>query len=187
MAKSTKKPKEKVANRAQYSRISYLYQAGEYLASMSSEEKSNGPPGCLSAQRNSSAHQDRTCQPTASQDASATAQEQGKPGPSATANLEPLSRRLMAEMRRVALKTQIRLDPSIKRRVCKFCDSRVSPETGAGKAYIENRSRRGNKPWADVLVVECGTCGGRKRYPVGAERQQKREHRGPGHHNDEGE
>jgi ribonuclease P protein subunit RPR2 len=46
--------------------------------------------------------------------------------------------------------------------------------SGCGKAQIENLSKGGRKPWADVLVVRCRVCGFVKRYPVGARRQRKK-------------
>jgi len=42
---------------------------------------------------------------------------------------------------------------------------------------LENKSKGGRKPWADVLVVECQRCGLERRYPVGQERQCKKKDR----------
>ena len=44
--------------------------------------------------------------------------------------------------------------------------------------FVENLSKRtanypNGKPHADVMVVECGICGARKRWAVGARRQGK--------------
>lgn len=62
----------------------------------------------------------------------------------------------------------MRLDPSIKRTICKRCDSLLVPGVSSTNR-IENPSKGGKKPWADVLVVECNACGAVKRFPVGIE------------------
>jgi len=36
----------------------------------------------------------------------------------------------------------------------------------------ENRSKKGRKPWAEVLVVRCISCGATKRFPVGSRRRR---------------
>jgi ribonuclease P protein subunit RPR2 len=41
--------------------------------------------------------------------------------------------------------------------------------------FIENKSRGGKKPWADVLVVRCQTCSHETRYPVGQQPAKKPE------------
>lgn len=41
---------------------------------------------------------------------------------------------------------------------------------GVSATYeVENKSKNGKKPWADVLIVGCKACGALKRFPVGAE------------------
>lgn len=79
---------------------------------------------------------------------------------------------LSSQSRQVALKSQIRLHPSIKRTSCKICDS-VLIEGQTSRKYMENRSKDCKKPHADVLVVQCAACGAKKRYPVGAKRQTR--------------
>lgn len=86
---------------------------------------------------------------------------------------DSVARRMVSEMRAVALKTQVRIDPSIKRRVCRYCDS-VLIEGESCTSVVENKSKHGSKPWADVLVTKCRTCGREKRVPVGASRQKRR-------------
>jgi ribonuclease P protein subunit RPR2 len=108
------------------------------------------------------------------------------------------TRHLLSSMRSVSQKAQIRLSRPIKLSVCRRCNgllfrlpslsslpSSLSPSglsnvngTGTGTAEIENLSRGGRKPWADVLVVKCRSCGFVKRYPIGAgagEGSKKRE------------
>lgn len=62
----------------------------------------------------------------------------------------------------------------MKRATCKFCNSTLI-EGETSRSVVENASKDGKKPWADLLVVKCLTCGNAKRYPVSA-RKQKRKH-----------
>lgn len=84
-----------------------------------------------------------------------------------------MSRRLLADLRAVSQKTQIRLSPELKRTVCRFCDS-LLVEGRSCSTSIENPSRRAAKPWAAVLVCQCHTCGRVRRSPVCAPRQVRR-------------
>ncbi|KAI0542741.1 RNAse P Rpr2/Rpp21/SNM1 subunit domain-containing protein [Xylaria digitata] len=88
-----------------------------------------------------------------------------------------LARRLLTDLRATSLKSQIRLSPAIKHTICKFCDTLLI-EGETSTSVIENKSKNGKKPWADVLVVKCNTCDGVKRFPVQAPRQKRRPERG---------
>ncbi|KAK7204519.1 RNAse P Rpr2/Rpp21/SNM1 subunit domain-containing protein [Myxozyma melibiosi] len=88
----------------------------------------------------------------------------------ATAATAPLSRLYASQMRAVAQKSVLKLDPSIKRTICKRCDSVLIPGSTLS-VHVENLSKKA-VPHADVLVHTCKVCGGQKRYPVG----QNREH-----------
>lgn len=137
-----------VQNRIIYSRASYLYQAANYLTS------------CANAIR------DAPTTSSTEHSASANVDTQHK----AFANL---SRQAITDMRAVSLKAQIRQSPSLKRTICKFCDT-LLVEGKTSRSSIENPSKGDRKPWADVLVIECKTCGNRKRYPVDALRQKRK-------------
>jgi ribonuclease P protein subunit RPR2 len=39
---------------------------------------------------------------------------------------------------------------------------------------VENQSKGGRKPWADILVMRCLTCGHAKRYPVSVPKQRRK-------------
>ncbi|SPO00008.1 uncharacterized protein DNG_02860 [Cephalotrichum gorgonifer] len=152
-----KKQSGSVPNRAIYSRLSYLYQAAAYLGSQAPPSADSGHPRALGSWDESQAGpgaQDQTREPH--KDIHATA-----------------SRRLLSDLRAVSLKTQIRIDPSIKRTICKYCDTLLVEGTSCTSS-VENRSRGGKKPWADVLVMKCGTCGREKRFPISAARQKRR-------------
>jgi ribonuclease P protein subunit RPR2 len=75
------------------------------------------------------------------------------------------SRSLLRQMRSISRKGQIRLSRDIKRTVCKSCDSLLIPGRSA-TVEVENTSVEASKPWADVFVIKCSTCGYTKRFPV---------------------
>ncbi|KAM0439573.1 hypothetical protein ACHAPT_000665 [Fusarium lateritium] len=155
MAK-VKEPKG-VQNRTIYSRASYLYQAASYLASQNRQHGQD-----VSSKSSTSAHEHSA--------PASTANEQR-----ATQNM---SRHVASSLRAVSLKAQIRQSPAMKQTICKFCDTlQVEGETCT--STVENASKGGRKPWADVLTIRCKTCGNVKRYPVSAPRQKRKTLRGP--------
>ncbi|KAL2262786.1 hypothetical protein VTK26DRAFT_9484 [Humicola hyalothermophila] len=139
-----------VQNRAIYSRMSFLQQAAMALSSI---------PQCIPESSNAVAVK--------------------SPPPPSQPSLEGLSRRLATDLRAVSLKTRIRLSPAVKQTICKFCDSPLI-EGESCTSHIDNRSKGGRKPWADVLVRKCHTCGGEKRYPVNSPRPKRKTERCPG-------
>lgn len=84
-------------------------------------------------------------------------------------------RRLVSHLRAVSLKGkgQARLPAELKQSICKRCDT-LLVEPSTCRAYTENKSRGGRKPWAEVKVLECVCCGAKKRFPVGSERQARK-------------
>ena len=84
-----------------------------------------------------------------------------------------LSRRLLLQSRGISLKAQVRLSPTIKHSICKVCSTLLVPAQ-TSTTYVENKSRGGRKPWADVLVTECTVCGTVSRIPIGGSRQPKK-------------
>ncbi|KAJ5171053.1 uncharacterized protein N7500_003836 [Penicillium coprophilum] len=86
--------------------------------------------------------------------------------------LRNLSRVCVSHLRAVAMKTQIRLPVTLKRSVCKRCDTLLTPGVTCSHE-TRNASRGGKKPWADVLVVKCLSCGTEKRFPQTAKRGKK--------------
>ncbi|KAK1758441.1 ribonuclease P protein component 4 [Echria macrotheca] len=93
-----------------------------------------------------------------------------------TPALPGMARRLVTDLRSVSLKTRIRLTPAMKQTICKYCDS-ILIEGQSCTSTIENRSKNGRKPWADVLVRKCHTCQRERRYPVDAPRQKRKTER----------
>ena len=84
-----------------------------------------------------------------------------------------LARFYVSTLRTVAAKSVLRLDRSVKRTLCKRCDAVLVPGMTA-EHRVENNSRGGRKPWADVLVVECKGCRAVKRFPVGMDTYMRR-------------
>lgn len=159
MAKKQKDKGNGVQNRPAYSRVSFLYQAATLMVTPRFPNATPVPT-----------HQAaEVAEPTETSKSGDTPPEQ-TPSPE---NLRGISRRFVTDLRQVGLKTQIRMDPSIKRKLCKFCDT-LLVEGDSCTSFVENRSKDGSKPWADVLVVKCKTCQREKRFPVAAPRQKRR-------------
>lgn len=147
MAKA--KEQKGVQNRHSYNRASYLYQAATYLASQSlkpAQDASSKSPS-KSDEHSASATSNRATQ--------------------------QMSRHMISNLRAVSQKAQIRIGSQLKQTACKFCDT-VQIEGQTCTSSVENASRGGRKPWADVLTIRCKTCGNSKRYPVSAPRQKRR-------------
>jgi ribonuclease P protein subunit RPR2 len=88
----------------------------------------------------------------------------------------PIALQLGSDLQQVTRKAQLRLAVDLKRTMCKRCNTILLPGRTATQT-VENTSRDGSKPWADVLVLACKTCDGRKRFPIGAKRQKKKRDR----------
>jgi ribonuclease P protein subunit RPR2 len=147
-----------VTNKALHSRVSFLYQAAAYLATREPQRQNSS-----NAER-TGRHQDVVSVPqTASQD-------------NIRLPSQALSRRCISNLRTVSLKTQIRLSPSMKHSICKRCDIMLI-DGSTCVSEIENESKGGRKPWADVLVRRCKSCGYERRFPCEAKRQARRSHR----------
>ncbi|KAE8374890.1 RNAse P Rpr2/Rpp21/SNM1 subunit domain-containing protein [Aspergillus bertholletiae] len=89
-----------------------------------------------------------------------------------TKRLPQLSRTFISQMRGVSLKTQLRLPVKTKRSFCKRCDTLLSPGISCIQE-IRNESRDRKKPWADIRVIRCATCGTEKRFPQTEKRAKK--------------
>jgi ribonuclease P protein subunit RPR2 len=92
----------------------------------------------------------------------------------------PLALELGSDLQQVSRKGQLRLAVDLKRSMCKSCNTVLIPGRTVLQT-IENPSKDGKKPWADVLVVACLVCGGKKRFPVGATKQLKKAKRRAAH------
>jgi len=153
--KPPKLPKVKGApNKHLHARTTFLYQAATYLTlqAASGSTKSHG-----SDIETTNFTSSRGIQPT----------EQ---------SLSPLALQLGTHLRAVSLKGQVRLSTNLKRSLCKTCNAVLIP--GHTSTHLMENESNSNKPCADVLVVGCSFCGSKKRFPVGAKRQERKYKRG---------
>ena len=169
-----------------HSRISYLFQAATYLAEtgrkvQQCESNHKADDQIVNKHREESAISEEAPSRRSPHAVLPSQDDQGA-GTTTEADSTPriqddgLSRQLFAHLRAVSLKSQIRISPKIKHSICKRCDQLLVPGCSS-TTYVENKSRKGKKPWADVLVITCVACGTTKRFPVGAKRQLRREKR----------
>jgi ribonuclease P protein subunit RPR2 len=156
------KGEKSIPNKHLHARASFLYQAATYLSlQTNSQSPTEGPGAVIEA---SKTHTSAKVTRDASQDILAAVASPNGPPQSA------LALQLGSQLRAVSLKAQVRLSPDMKRSICKRCNTVLIPGRSS-TSFIENKSRNGKKPWADVLVIQCNFCGGQKRFPVGSTRQ----------------
>lgn len=164
-----KKKMPTIQNRAMYIRMSFLYQAATCARMLLEDDK---PKSEKSTQPTTPAATDSETQ--MDHDHKDDTSYEGSSSPTAQA----LSRRLLSDLRSVHQKTQIRMNSDIKRTMCKYCDT-LLVDGQTCTTTVENNSKGGKKPWADLLTIKCHTCGRKRRYPVDAPRQKRRPHRVP--------
>lgn len=80
---------------------------------------------------------------------------------------------LVAQIRSIATKAQIRLSREAKHQLCKGCDAVLIPNV-TSTTKLENKSKRGRKPHATTKIVHCNLCGVKKHFPIGAKRQLRK-------------
>jgi len=187
------KTKSGVPNKHLHARISYLQQAATYLTLQGQGRPANNsyngyrPLGANDgngeasvpighAQNTEKAEvkpQDYGTNTDASHECAAQPPDHIKASSFAKLHTGGLPLHLTTHLCQTALKSQIRLHNNIKRSICKRCSTVLFEEETCTKR-MENMSRGGRKPHADVLVLECGVCGAEKRFPVGAKRQRRK-------------
>lgn len=171
-----------------HARISYLYQAATYLATVQTSHHEDqktttaltNPEVVETNTDNLLKMNERAGENNLEKEISAQVQMKGD-APSLNVT-KPLlidasgslgSARLLSHLRSVSLKSQIRLSSEMKHSICKRCNTLlISGHTSTNQ--VENKSRGGKKAWADLLVITCNVCGMAKRFPVKAKRQQRR-------------
>lgn len=157
-----------IPNRHVYSRISFLYQAASYMSTTAAKRHLSSSRSDVNLPRDGQHHDETTLNTEYQEERSVTE--------TASAPVQNLSRKLVTDLRAVTLKSQMRISPALKRTICKYCDT-LLVEGQTCSSSVENTSKGGKKPWADVLVIECRICGRAKRFPVSAARQKRRPHR----------
>lgn len=160
MAKEKIKGTKGPPNKHLSARIAFLQQAALHLA----RSRSHGD-----GQTSTTSHGDSHIDNSDGKDL------QSKADPATPSHPAPngLAAHLALQLRQVALKSVIRMQPSTKHFSCKVCHT-VLLEGQTCNKYTENLSRGGRKPHADVTVHECTTCGTKKRFPMNAKRQPRK-------------
>ena len=187
MAQDNAKTQKGPAQRHLHSRISYLYQAATHLAR--SVDQLQVRTDCLNIEAKEQSKPDEELQCAVTSSKAISGLGLPKPATEIVNRVRKIcthsdrhfgklshSRQLVVQLRAISLKSQIRLSPAMKHTICKRCDSLLIPGSTC-TSYMENNSRGGRKPWADVLVTTCAGCGTAKRFPMGAKRQLPREPR----------
>jgi ribonuclease P protein subunit RPR2 len=145
-----KAPKTKgIANKHLHARSTFLYQAATYLTLQTAAQDNDVTTEVTQGKQVTTHNNSKTQRPS------------------------PLALQLGSDLQQVSRKGQLRLAVDLKRSVCKSCNTILIPGRTATQT-IENPSKGGKKPWADVLVISCNLCGGSKRFPVGATKQLKK-------------
>ena len=180
MGKAKKKAAMGPSQKHLYSRISFLHQAASYLSSITDDVQAKK---AISTNDDQAEKDGKTAGTSTAGSLKTQASPSSKePGEANTtsSNCKPkspaLSRLYASQSRAIARKATIRLTPAMKHSICKTCDTILLPGT-TSSIFVENSSRRGRKPWADMLVITCNACGASKRFPVGAKRQRRKTER----------
>lgn len=176
-----------VPNKHILTRISFLFQAAQYLANLQSTTLSEleTPTSRIKSQE-TEMQSERTLLPRRIQNSEHSSENKNDEhidDPESrdltsqhTRNNSGLPRELASQILTISRRSVAKGSREIKRSICKRCTSVLMPGQTA-EHRMENQSRGGRKPWADILVVTCLACGMEKRYPVGAPRQAKKKHR----------
>jgi len=154
-----------VPHKALHSRISFLYQAAAYLATQEQ-------PLTLTTSAEDGAELRQGHQ----QAGNGNIMQHATPIESQSTSSQVLSRQMLSDLRSVSHKMLIRLSPAMKHTICKRCDT-LLVDGSTCITEVENKSKNGKKPWADVLVRKCTSCGCESRFPVNVDRQFRRPHR----------
>lgn len=156
-------------------RLEYLQKAAAYVQSASTLNEKSNQNGSTNGQLTDDQAQQTVRTVTKIVDSCGTLKESQNPTelPKHSKNRTLcLPRQYISQMRGVSLKSQMRLPITVKRSFCKRCDVILVPEFNCVEK-IENASRGGKKPWADVRVIHCTACGTVKRFPQTDRRSKK--------------
>lgn len=183
MAKSKTQKPLCVPQKHLHSRISFLYQAATYLASVqptvvvsTSPDTVNPKPVVVSSCSDVCS---KKPDPSTKKTITALNKDGGDSYPVLSASSiqdSAPSRQLLSHLYAVSRKAQISLSPKLKHSICKRCHTLLITGSNCHER-LENLSRGSRKPWADVMVQRCLTCGTEKRTPIGIRRQARKAER----------
>lgn len=172
VAQNTRKPVD--------ARVSYLYQAAKYFAGDKLDNQSNVTGPELDPLENYRISTTPTSGATLidGTDVNDKSAETSKEGSSELFSTydESNIRTMLSHLRGISRKGATSVPSTIKHSVCKRCNLLLIDGWNSSK-QLENKSRGGKKPWADVLIVICHACGTAKHFPLGAKRQARKKDR----------
>lgn len=161
-------------------RVSYLYQAAKYFAGLKLDNQSEATGPKLDPLENYEFLTTSTSgeAPVNRMDIDGNSTElKKKESPEISSFYdEPSIRTMLSHLRGISKKGSTSVPLTIKHSVCKRCNLLLIDGRNSS-TQLENRSRGGKKPWADVLTVTCHACGTAKRFPLGAKRQTRKKDR----------
>lgn len=189
MAKSGKQATKKSSGGPLNARVSYLFQAAQYLSqakstpSEESREKDTAGDNLASSvdkklmPNRNGANLETTAGTNVATANPPQVEHVARPStgtaiPAVAPAFNGTTHHLITQLRAVSSKSQIKLSQDIKPATCKRCDALLIPDITC-EIGVENGSKGAKKKWADVRVVKC-RCGGMKRFPVGASRQKRK-------------
>jgi ribonuclease P protein subunit RPR2 len=171
------KSKSGIKNKHLHARISFLHQAATYLTRHQDLPVHADPTKAGDSEAKQPADEpltDTAAQGTMNASRSSSSKHKVISVQMHSSGGLPLS--LSSHLTQVARKSQIRLAPEVKHSICKRCGT-IQVEGETCKKFTENLSKGRKKRHADVLIQECGVCGAKKQWPVGAQRQRKKSER----------
>lgn len=159
-----------VPNKHLHARISFLSQAATYLALQQNQSPQISHP----LQNGIDVESSRSTKGQANDHlVSFERTEDGVVLNKSSLSSQGLPQLLANNLRAVSLKGQVRLSHRLKRSLCKVCNATLVAGI-TSQSRMENSSKGGKKPWADLLVITCKACQTEKIFPVGAQRQSKK-------------
>ncbi|KAL9626059.1 MAG: hypothetical protein Q9204_007615 [Flavoplaca sp. TL-2023a] len=161
-------------------RVSYLYQAAKYFSGVKLDNQPNVTGPELDPLKNYRISTTPTsgATPIDGMDINDKSAETSKKGSSEFSSTydESNIRTMLSHLRGISRKGATSVPSTIKHSVCKRCNLLLIDGWNSSK-QLENKSRGGKKPWADVLTVTCHACGTAKHFPLGAKRQSRKKDR----------
>ena len=167
------------------SRISYLFKAATYLTTvhLSTDCVPNQTPPCslLGEVRTTVVpgkgdQAEKSMDPTFAQDVDISRSHHDEDTYRNLLSRSGMACQLLSHLRTISMKGQVHLSPNIKHSICKRCYNVLIPSMTM-TSHTENKSKNGQKSWADVQVKRCVSCGTTKRFPTGMRRQPSKKER----------
>jgi ribonuclease P protein subunit RPR2 len=150
--RSTVPAAQSVPNRDVIQRLSYSYQASAFIASIASTSGIKNTPTSL--------HQDQNQPQSQNQPQNQNRQTRRRDRRVTTVNTHDIGRRWAQEIKNAAKKATVRLDPSIKRTLCKTCSSILMPGYNVSIRIKPSKSHKHH------VRYTCNTCTTHLRIPA---------------------